>query len=243
MPLQALRKLDYQIEFRSHAEAILVADFPAALREIETALARFEIPIEELIAGGGGEAKGTQRLRKALTAAGWGKGKFVIRKLINEHERESTTHEIDHVHESDNGALALEIEWNNKDPFFDRDLENFKRLHAEGAISAGVIVTRGASFQESIRALIVDFARRRQIESYRDLETFGIAPTERQRVAVATSRKKSGTFAEAWAAHFCASKFGEASTHWQKLQDRLRRGVGHPCPLLLIGIPAGAVKR
>jgi hypothetical protein len=32
------------------------------------------------------------------------------------------------------GVLALEIEWNN--PFFDRDLENFKRLHANGAISA-----------------------------------------------------------------------------------------------------------
>lgn len=41
--------------------------------------------------------------------------------------------------------LALEIEWNNKDPFFDRDLENFKRLHAEGAISVGVLITRGAS--------------------------------------------------------------------------------------------------
>jgi Restriction endonuclease BglII len=35
------------------------------------------------------------------------------------------------------GVVALEIEWNNKDPFFDRDLENFKRLHAEGAISVG----------------------------------------------------------------------------------------------------------
>src|SRR5262249_14440838 len=34
------------------------------------------------------------------------------------------------------GTIALEIEWNNKDPFFDRDLENFKRLHSDGAISS-----------------------------------------------------------------------------------------------------------
>ncbi|HSV23752.1 MAG TPA: BglII/BstYI family type II restriction endonuclease [Xanthobacteraceae bacterium] len=41
--------------------------------------------------------------------------------------------------------MALEIEWNNKDSFFDRDLENFKRLHADGAISVGIIVMRGHS--------------------------------------------------------------------------------------------------
>ncbi|WP_436212365.1 BglII/BstYI family type II restriction endonuclease [Bradyrhizobium sp. LjRoot220] len=50
--------------------------------------------------------------------------------------------------------LALEIEWNNKDPFFDRDLENFKRLHADGAISLGIIVTRGSTLQSSMKRLV-----------------------------------------------------------------------------------------
>lgn len=36
---------------------------------------------------------------------------------------------------------------------------------------------------------------------------------------------------------FVASKFGEASTHWRKLMERVSRGVGSPCPLLLIGFP------
>ena len=36
-------------------------------------------------------------------------------------------------------------------------------------------------------------------------------------------------------------KFGSATTHWKKLQDRINRGVGNPCPLLLIGIPATVV--
>ena len=71
------------------------------------------------------------------------KHNFEIKKLIDEVPRESISHEVDHVRTLPNGAIALEIEWNNKDPFFDRDLENFKRLHGEGAISVGVLITRG----------------------------------------------------------------------------------------------------
>ena len=44
-------------------------------------------------------------------------------------------------------------------------------------------------------------------------------------------------FADGWARKFVADKFGEATTHWRKLEDRVHRGVGNPCPLLLIGIP------
>jgi hypothetical protein len=36
---------------------------------------------------------------------------------------------------------------------------------------------------------------------------------------------------------FVADKFGEATTHWRKLEDRVHRGVGNPCPLVLIGLP------
>lgn len=32
-----------------------------------------------------------------------------------------------------------------------------------------------------------------------------------------------------------------ATTHWSKLQARVRRGVGNPCPLVLIGLPANIV--
>ncbi len=42
------------------------------------------------------------------------------------------------------------MEWNNKDPFFDRDLLNFMALHREGALAVGVIVTRGPELQRVI---------------------------------------------------------------------------------------------
>ena len=44
-------------------------------------------------------------------------------------------------------GIAVEMEWNNKDPFYDRDLNNFQALHKEGAIAVGVIVTRGPDLQ------------------------------------------------------------------------------------------------
>jgi hypothetical protein len=134
----------FELKFLSHAEAILSRDFPVAVGEIETALENFSIPVNEIIGSGGGETAGTQRLRKTLWNMGWPKIQFEIKKVINGIERESITHEIDHVKafmvNGQSCSIALEIEWNNKDPFFDRDLENFKRLHAEGVISVGIII-------------------------------------------------------------------------------------------------------
>jgi hypothetical protein len=135
--LDILREKGFEIQFESHAAAILERDFPAALEELEVALSNVAIPISEIIGSGGGETKGTQRMRHALSDLGWKKVHFEIKKTINGVERESISHEVDHAKQFDGKMVALEIEWNNKDPFYDRDLENFKRLHAEGAISEG----------------------------------------------------------------------------------------------------------
>ena len=44
-------------------------------------------------------------------------------------------------------------------------------------------------------------------------------------------------YPEAFARRFVSDKFGVATTHWAKLESRVRRGVGNPCPLALIGLP------
>ena len=232
----------YQVEFVSHARAILSVDFPEAVEELEQTVLQASIPIEEIIAGGGGEAKGTQRLRRALHEKDWPKTTFVVEKRINGVPRESQSHEVDHVREFAAGRIALEIEWNNKDPFFDRDLENFKRLHADGAVSVGIIVTRGRSLQENMRALVGRFLDERQITSFDDMKAWGYEPTSKQVRAINklqqdTKRRAGLTFREALTQKFVADKFGEATTHWRKLEDRLHRGVGNPCPLVLIGLP------
>lgn len=240
--LDSLLAQGFQIAFHSHAKAILGVDFPDALAELEQALGSTTVPVEEIIGSGGGETKGTQRLRRALSAPGWTKTTFEIKKIINDVPRESRSHEVDHVRMLPNGSVALEIEWNNKDPFFDRDLENFKRLHAEGAISVGVIVTRGSSLQNEMKALVRRYAEKKGLASESDLSTLGLSPTARQKRDFARRLQRPGvSFAEAWSSSFVQDKYGAATTHWQKLQDRVARGVGNPCPLLLIGLPSSIV--
>ena len=207
------------------------------------------IPIEEIIAGGGGEAKGTQRLRRGLQAKGWETVTFTVEKRINGVRREAVSHKMDHVKafglpDGTIGTVAMEIEWNNKDPFYDRDLENFKRLHADGAISVGIIVTRGRSLHENMKAMVGRFFDERKIQTFDDLERWGYNPTSAQRKAIEkrVSRPKDPlTFREAFVSKFVSDKFGEATTHWRKLEDRVQRGVGNPCPLLLIGLPDSIV--
>ncbi|MBU8542170.1 MULTISPECIES: BglII/BstYI family type II restriction endonuclease [Roseomonadaceae] len=242
---ESLVQKGFQVEFLSHAKAILGVDFPQAAEELESALATTTIPIEEIMAGGGGESKGTQRLRRALAAKGWLKTTFVVEKRINGVPRESQSHEVDHVRSYEDGSrLALEIEWNNKDPFYDRDLENFKRLHADGAISVGIIVTRGKSLHANMRDLVRRFLEERELGSLEELKGWGYHPTARQLADITrrTTRAKNPlAFREAFTEKFVADKFGEATTHWRKLEDRIRRGVGNPCPLVLIGLPDSIV--
>jgi hypothetical protein len=243
--LEGLSQLGYELAYQSHAEAILSGDFPDAVGELEAALVNFSIPITEIVGSGGGETEGTQRLRRTLFGLGWPKTQFDIRKIINGVEAESITHEIDHVKDfmvnDQPRKIALEIEWNNKDPFFDRDLENFKRLHAEGAISVGIIITRGSSLQDSLLTLVRQFAAAQNINSFNDLVQFGVDPTRRQREMVNAGVRRGRTFQESWSQVFVGDKFGAATTHWRKLMDRVARRVGNPCPLLLIGLPSGII--
>lgn len=239
---EKLKARQFEILTLHHAEAILKHDMPEAVEKIEDVLLNLTIPVEELIRGGGGEGKATQRLRNAFTEGKFPKHIFEVKKVIDGVERECVSHLVDHVRRFASGVLALEIEWNNKDPFFDRDLENFKRLHADAAISIGVIVTRGKSLQDGLREIVEQFAVREKIDSIEALKErkfYNLTPRQEEMVQDCVDRFKS--FPKGWAHAFVGDKFGEATTHWRKLEDRVHRGVGNPCPLVLIGIPRNAV--
>jgi hypothetical protein len=45
------------------------------------------------------------------------------------------------------------MEWNNKDPFFDRDLNNFRLLFELRAIQVGIIITRSWELQQIFKRL------------------------------------------------------------------------------------------
>lgn len=246
--LDGLRAKGYEILALHHAEAIVTHDMSEAEADLGEVLENVAIPVTELVGGGGGETQGTQRMRRGLAERGWLKRNVTVKKSVKwgdddpGREVASLSHEIDHVKVFGNEKVfALEIEWNNKDPFFDRDLESFKRLHAEGAISIGAIITRGSSLHRSMRQIIRRFADECELDSLAALDAFGYNPTRRQRRLIEARAARSGDFRQAWVDIFCNDKYGEATTHWRKLHDRVLRGVGNPCPLVLIGIPDSVV--
>ena len=233
----------FDIRYESHSKAILERDFTTAFASIEEALANLTIPVSYLVAGGGGESRITQSLRKRLEADGWDKHNFSVTVSVDGIQVVSQTHHVDpYRHVPNVGSLALEIEWNNKDPFFDRDLDTFRRLHAQGALSVGIIITRGASLQAGLLAAVTKFLQSRAhgISIPGDLGVRG-ARTLRQNARVASLQSAGRSWAEAAALDLVRDKFGSATTHWTKLQERLEQGGGKPCPLLVIGIPAGCL--
>lgn len=247
--LDDLRQLNFDIQTISFADVILEKIFSDELNEILEVLNTFEITDTELVLGGGGEAELTQRLRRALAERGWDKAHFTIGKRLEvrrgkngeplkEIELGSPSHEIDHVRVSDNGTLALELEWNNKDPFYDRDLENFQRLHHDQAIAAGILITRGSSLQGNLKNIFERVYERNNISNCDTLEIFrGSNLTGPQRRSIESKINDKESFSQTAAKVLVPSKFGQATTHWNKLQARINRGVGAPCPLLCIGLP------
>lgn len=184
-----------------YADVILKESFGRRFRDLVAALNAFHPTLDELRAGGGGRTVFVRRFDDSLAAMLedgqriWGKQNITIEKTV---ELEGTTlarnrtrgHEIDMFGKGSLAnplpGIAAEMEWNNKDPFFDRDLINFQALHREGAIALGVIVTRGPELQ----ALLVN----------------------------------------------TIPKYGQSTTHWEKLIPRVNLGGGGECPLLLLGI-------
>lgn len=192
-----------------YADVILEKAFPGRLADIIRSLDSFSVSLDELRAGGGGRTVFVGRFDQSLrdqTDGGvhvWGKRNITVAKYLG---FDDDVHEVARVrgHEIDMFGLAgvgpddhfpgvaVEMEWSNKDPFFDRDLSTYAALHREGAISVGVIVTRGPQLQELISPVI---------------------------------RSAQGGF-----------KYGQSTTHWNKLIPKVNLGGGGECPLLLAGI-------
>ena len=224
----------YVFDQRRHAAAILGSDYPEVCEDLIVVLESLEIPHAQVLAGGGGKSAMTQSLERSLRTRGWGKKVFRISQTIDGDVVDSTTHEIDHVRgvPDERPGIALEIEWNNKDPFYDRDLEAFGRLHRLGVISVGVLITRGPSLQAALRDVFLEYYASLTEEALAEVVA-GFRPKFRDKVERASSMIDQASLVAR--AKF-QSKYGEATTHWKKLMSRIDRGLGNPCPLLLVGI-------
>ena len=167
----------YRYGVTRYADIILQEAFRDRFDDLQMALEDFRPTLDELRAGGGGRTVFVRRFDESLgnmidqSDSGneqvdrtiWGKQNITIEKAVGfdgqtEPVSKVRGHEIDMFGKGSLArpfpGVAVEMEWNNKDPFFDRDLINFQALHHEGAIAVGVIVTRGPDLQNLISGVI-----------------------------------------------------------------------------------------
>jgi len=134
----------YEIHEWKHACAILCNDFPKEWVDIIDVLTAFRLKKSHLTIGGGRKSKISGFIDNFLYKRGWIEKSFQTQVVVDKNTMDTPTHKIDCY----KNRIALEIEWNNKDPFYDRDLNNFRLLFDLRAISVGVIITRSDELQE-----------------------------------------------------------------------------------------------
>ena len=129
-----------------HATTILKYDFSAEFTDLVSVLNSFELRKSSITIGGGGKSNIAGFIDGELYKLGWVEKQFKVKLDIDGIEHDTPTHKVDCV----KSRVALDVEWNNKTEFYDRDLNNFRLLHNLKAISVGVIITRSSELQRDI---------------------------------------------------------------------------------------------
>jgi len=141
---------NYEVHEWKHACAILQADFPNEWDDLIELLENFRLCKSWITEGGGRKSKVSEEIDSFLYKRGWIEKKFDTSIKVDDVIMKSPTHKVDCY----KNQIAIEIEWNNKDPFFDRDLNNFRLLFDLRTISVGIIITRCDHLQKIFDELL-----------------------------------------------------------------------------------------
>ena len=142
-------KEHFEVHEWRHASAILERDFPGEWGDLIRVLIAFRLKRSDILTPGGGKSPIAQGIDAAFFRLGWQEKAFDTKITVDDREMASPTHKVDFY----KNLVAVETEWNNKDPFFDRDLNNFRLLFDLRAISLGVIITRCDELQATFDVL------------------------------------------------------------------------------------------
>jgi Restriction endonuclease BglII len=139
----------YHVKEWRNATGVLATACPDEWKEIQEVLRQFTLLKSEVRVGGGNRSLISRRIDEPLYARGWVEKNFKTSIIVDEDKIDSPTHSVDCF----KGGVAVEMEWNNKDPFFDRDLNNFRLLFDLRAIQVGIIITRAWELQQLFKQL------------------------------------------------------------------------------------------
>jgi hypothetical protein len=222
----------YEIHSYRSAATILAESHPEEFADLCQALRDFTITEAMIRTAGGNESDIPKLLSASLRPKEWRetiiRGDLLV-ELISKRQVGTTKsgkpkfkpdirtirrakyldgHKVDYVKR----RVAFDLEWNSKDQTFDRDLYAFSAFAQTGVIDVGVLVTRGASMTEFIRALGPALTKTGQIETTKSGQP---RPT--------------------------AAKYGASTTWMGKLLYRMNAGRNGACPVLVVGITPNCV--
>jgi hypothetical protein len=139
----------YHVKEWRNATGILFTACENEWADVVQVLRNFRLLKSEVRVGGGNRSLISRRIDEALYVKGWVEKSFNTSIIVDKAQIDSPTHAVDCF----KGGVAVEMEWNNKDPFFDRDLNNFRLLFELRAIQVGIIITRSWELQQIFKRL------------------------------------------------------------------------------------------
>jgi len=104
---------NYEVHEWKHASAILKSDFNDEWNDIIAVLTQFRFKKSWITVGGGRKSKVAESIDNAFIKRGWVEKSFETKVIVDDRQMDSPTHKVDCY----KNRVALEIEWNNKDPF------------------------------------------------------------------------------------------------------------------------------
>jgi hypothetical protein len=128
----------YEVHQWRNGLAILIAAHPEEWADIQSVLRGFQLLRSDILKPGGRKSQVAIKIDSGLYARAWREKSFDTKIVVDDAEYLAPTHKVDCF----KNRVALEVEWNNKDPFYDRDLTNFRLLFELRAVDIGVIITR-----------------------------------------------------------------------------------------------------
>jgi len=217
----------YEVYSYRSAATILATSHPQEFADLCEALRAFTITDAMIRTAGGNESDIPKLLSASLRPKDWretiirgdllveliskvqvgvtskGEPRFKPDTRTIRREKYLDGHKVDYV----KGKVAFDLEWNSKDQTFDRDLYAFSAFAQTGVVDVGVLVTRGTSITDYIRALGPALKKNGDIELKKD----------------GSERRTS-------------DKYGASTTWMGKLLYRLNAGRNGACPVLVFGI-------
>lgn len=147
VPADILERFHVQ-EWR-HGITILSSVYPNEWRDIIETLRKFRLLRSDILKPGKNKSPVAEKIDSELYGLEWVEKSFDTKIIVDNAPHPSPTHSVDCY----KNRVALEVEWNNKDPFYDRDLNNFRLLFDLRVIDVGVVVTRSTELQKIFAAL------------------------------------------------------------------------------------------